>query len=62
MVRCLGCTPGGVNLFSILNDKANEINLVMDKRIIEAGENSCDLVAFHPMVNTATTAISRKDV
>jgi len=58
MERILGVAPGNVNLFSILNDKQNEINLVMDKRLMEDFE----LVAFHPMVNTSTTAFGREHI
>jgi Ala-tRNA(Pro) deacylase len=58
MERILGVLPGAVNLFSILNDTANEINLVMDKRLMDDFE----LVAFHPMINTATTAFRREDI
>jgi Ala-tRNA(Pro) deacylase len=47
-----------VNLYSIVNDTEKKIELIVDKRIIDEFE----FVGFHPMVNTATTAIRTKDV
>ena len=56
MEEKLGAKKGAVNLFAILNDKPNAVTLVLDKRMTEA-----DWVAYHPMDNTATTAISKAD-
>lgn len=58
MEQVLGATKGAVNLFSIVNDKANAVNLVLDKRLMEEFE----YVGFHPMVNTHTTAIKKEDI
>ena len=49
---------GGVTLFSIVNDVNKTVSLIVDKRLW----NDFDYVGFHPMVNTATTAISRADL
>ena len=49
---------GSVNLFSIVNDVDKQVNLVIDQRLW----NDFDYVGFHPMVNTATVAISREDM
>lgn len=48
---------GSVNLFSILNDKENQVTLLMDKALFDAEE-----IGFHPMQNDATTAIKKADM
>lgn len=50
----LGVRPGSVTLFALINDPAHRVKLVLDKALFEH-----DLVNFHPLVNTATTAVSR---
>ena len=54
----LGVKAGSVNLFSIVNDVDKQVTLVVDQRLW----NDFDYVGFHPMVNTATVAISREDM
>ncbi|MBM09191.1 MAG: DNA-binding protein [Magnetovibrio sp.] len=46
----LGILPGAVTPFSIINDKKQLVKVVLDQ----------DLLNFHPLVNTATTQISKK--
>lgn len=58
MEALLGAKKGAVNLFSILNDTEKKVTLLMDSRLME----SSDLIAFHPMQNDATTAISNADM
>jgi Ala-tRNA(Pro) deacylase len=58
MEQLLGAKKGGVNLFAILNDKDKKVNLIVDQRLAEGPS----MVAFHPMQNDATTAISREDM
>ena len=58
MFELLGAKKGGLSLFSIVNDVNKEVKLVIDKRLW----NDFDYVGFHPMVNTATVAISRDDM
>ena len=58
MYELLGAKKGGVSLFSIVNDVDNAVTLVVDQRLW----NDFDYVGFHPMVNTATVAISREDM
>ena len=53
MEKALGATKGAVNLFSIINDTAKAVTLVMDQKLL----GDYEYVGFHPMVNTATTAI-----
>jgi Ala-tRNA(Pro) deacylase len=53
--QALGVTPGSVTAFALANDKARAVRFVLDARLEEAGQ-----VNFHPLVNTATTTISRE--
>lgn len=52
LLEALGMTPGSVTVFSILNDKAGDVTLVLDKALMDD-----PLVNFHPLINTATTTI-----
>lgn len=56
MFALLGCEPGKVNLFSLMNDKDKKVKLIIDKRLMEA-----TWVGYHPMDNTATVSISKAD-
>ncbi|MDC0880609.1 YbaK/EbsC family protein [Hellea sp.] len=53
----LGITPGSVTLFSIINDTALNVTLVIDKFLMDY-----KIVNFHPLLNDATTAISSPDM
>jgi Ala-tRNA(Pro) deacylase len=55
MAETLGVTPGSVTAFGLLNDRTRRVRFVLDRRLAEA-----ERVNFHPMVNTATTAVSRE--
>ncbi|CAI2358734.1 unnamed protein product [Moneuplotes crassus] len=48
---------GSVNLFSILNDNENKVELLMDKALYDQ-----EYIGFHPMQNDATFAISSSDM
>jgi Ala-tRNA(Pro) deacylase len=54
MQETLGVTPGSVTAFGLINDQERRVSFVLDRRLAQA-----DTVNFHPLVNTATTAISR---
>ena len=58
MEAMLGAIEGSLNLFSILNDTAKKVHLIMDQRLM----NYFELIAYHPMQNDATTAISNADM
>ena len=51
----LGVRPGSVSLFALINYPDHAVSLVLDKALIET-----DPINFHPLVNTATTAIRRQ--
>jgi Ala-tRNA(Pro) deacylase len=50
----LGVTPGSVTALALINDPERKVRFVLDLALAEA-----DLVNFHPLTNTATTALSR---
>ena len=51
----LGVRPGSVTVFALINDQAHRVRLVLDAALLEH-----ETVNFHPLVNTATTAVSRQ--
>lgn len=57
LLEHLGVTPGSVTLFSILNDRDNAVQLILDKAL-----TAHKVVNFHPLLNNATTAISSEDM
>ena len=55
MQEVLGVTPGSVTLFAVINDhQARRVKLVLDAALLEP-----EPINFHPLTNTATTAISQ---
>jgi len=53
LVEALGMRPGSVTPFSVLNDTARRVRVVLDKDMMDA-----DPLNFHPLRNDQTTAIS----
>jgi Ala-tRNA(Pro) deacylase len=51
----LGVEPGSVTPFAAINDKAGRVTVVLDAAMM-----AHDVLNFHPLVNTATTTISRE--
>ena len=56
LATTLGVTPGSVTAFALVNDPAHQVRFVLDAALWSA-----DVVNFHPLANTATTAVSRAD-
>lgn len=54
MVETLGVTPGSVTALGLINDVENRVTFVLDRRLWEA-----EIVNFHPLTNTATTALDQ---
>lgn len=50
----LGVRPGSVTALGLINDTDRRVTFVLDQRLWEA-----DIVNFHPLTNTATTALSQ---
>jgi len=53
----LGVEPGSVTPFALLNDRERKVQPVLDTRMLAVSP-----LNFHPLVNTATTAISSADL
>ncbi|MFA5122768.1 prolyl-tRNA synthetase associated domain-containing protein [Zavarzinia sp.] len=56
MEAILGVTPGSVTPFTLANESAKDVRLVLD-----AGLMAFDTLYFHPLRNDRTTAIARGD-
>ncbi|CAN5438565.1 prolyl-tRNA synthetase associated domain-containing protein [soil metagenome] len=54
MYETLGVRPGSVTALGLINDTGRQVRFVLDRRLHEA-----DIVNFHPLINTATTALDR---
>jgi Ala-tRNA(Pro) deacylase len=54
MQDVLGVLPGAVTPFAAINDKDCRVSVVLDAALM-----AHDALNFHPLVNTATTTISR---
>ena len=52
----LGVTPGSVTALGLINDPERRVRFVLDLALWEA-----DVVNFHPLTNTATTAFAQTD-
>ena len=57
LVEHLGVRPGSVTFFSILNDEAHTVRLVLDAGLFEH-----DHLWFHPLRNTASLKIASSDL
>jgi Ala-tRNA(Pro) deacylase len=53
MAETLGVTPGSVTAFALMNDAGQRVTFVLDKALLET-----EPLNFHPLINTATTAVS----
>ena len=54
MYETLGVRPGSVTALGLINDIDRRVTFVLDRRLWEA-----DIVNFHPLTNTATTALGQ---
>jgi len=57
LLETLGVTPGSVTPFALINDSELQVRVLLDRALLEA-----ELVNFHPLENTATTAIQPGDL
>jgi Ala-tRNA(Pro) deacylase len=57
LMEVLGVPPGSVTAFSVINDRACRVSVVIDTRLLEQDTINC-----HPLENTATTNIARDDL
>lgn len=56
MWETLGVRPGSVTALGLINDRDRRVTFVLDQRLWDA-----DIVNFHPLTNTATTALDQAD-
>jgi len=56
LYETLGLTPGSVTALGLINDPKQRVTFVLDKALWDAG-----IVNFHPLTNTATTALAQAD-
>lgn len=56
MWETLGVRPGSVTALGLINDTDRRVTFVLDRRLWDA-----DIVNFHPLTNTATTALDQAD-
>lgn len=56
MLDVLGVVPGSVTAFALMNDTGHRVRFIVDAALMAHG-----VLNFHPLVNTATTAIPRPD-
>ena len=54
MFDTLGVRPGSVTALGLINDTDRRVTFVLDRRLWDA-----DIVNFHPLTNTATTALDQ---
>jgi Ala-tRNA(Pro) deacylase len=54
MRELLGVEPGAVTPFAVINDETGRVTVVLDAAMM-----AHETLNFHPLVNTATTTISR---
>ena len=57
LMEVLGVAPGSISLFTLMNDPELRVRVVLDQEMM-----AFDYLNFHPLVNTATTQISKDDV
>ena len=57
LIRDLGVTPGSASPLAIINNTAKDVNLVIDKSIMDGG-----FIACHPLDNAATVTLSADDL
>lgn len=57
LMQVLGVTPGSVTAFAAINDRACQVEVVVDARLMRHDRVNC-----HPLDNAATTNIARLDL
>ena len=57
LMKHLSLEPGSVSPFGLVNN--NEKNIVV---LVDSGLKECDLVTFHPNINTVTLSLSFRDL
>ncbi|MFN8571298.1 MAG: prolyl-tRNA synthetase associated domain-containing protein [Gemmatimonadaceae bacterium] len=55
--KYLGVTPGAVTILALMNDRAHEVTLLIDRDVWTGAPVRC-----HPLVNTSTLVLTRDDL
>jgi Ala-tRNA(Pro) deacylase len=55
--EALGVTPGSVTPFALINDPGRRVRIVLDEAMLAQ-----DPLNYHPLTNTATTAVAAADL
>ncbi len=53
----LGVTPGSVTVFALINDADHRVTFILDEALM-----AFDTIYAHPLENTGTTGIARRDL
>lgn len=53
----LGCEPGSLTPFAVINDREGQVDVILD-----AGLMGAERLNFHPLVNTECTSIAPRDL
>lgn len=56
LYQALGVRPGSVTALALINDPEHKVRFILDQRLYGA-----EIVNFHPLINTATTALDQAD-
>ena len=57
MERLLDITPGSVSVLGLMNDKDDEVTLLIDKDLLKD-----EYIGCHPCINTSSLKIKSKDI
>lgn len=57
MIEFLDVEPGSVSIMGLINDKDNNIQLVIDKEVLEG-----EYIGCHPCINTTSLKIKTRDI
>jgi Ala-tRNA(Pro) deacylase len=57
LLEVLGTTPGSVSPFTLINDKDQQVTVILDTNLMDS-----EIVNFHPLTNEATTSLSPQDL
>lgn len=57
LLELLNCTSGSVNILSLMYDKENKIQLLIDEDLLKG-----EYMGLHPMINTTSLKIKKDDI
>ncbi len=57
LMKYLGVEPGAVSLLAIINDTESAVEVILDRSLWRA-----EMLRCHPLVNTSTLSIARRDI